>query len=120
MIKGIIGGPYIDVIGGVAASTYIPNNPNASMVGQLRYNPVSHQMEIYDGSNWVLMQTTYPEIKLSSEAISLLDWARAKRSEDTANRQLANSHPAVKAAMDNLEKAKRDLDITVILSKDTE
>lgn len=119
MIKGIASGnKYIEVSGGYPSPLYINAPSNTAMIGQLRYNPHNQQMEVYDGSIWMVVPSAVPSIQLSQDAVDLLEWARAKRAEDVANKHLADTHPAVKVAMDNLDKAKQQLEVTIILSKE--
>jgi len=116
MIKGISqGGRYITVTGGNPTNPYI--SPGSQSAGMMRYNTNMNIVEIYDGQVWKEIES-YAGISLTSEAESLLDWARKKRDEELQYKLLAESHPAVKIAMDNLEKAKLQLDATIILSKE--
>jgi hypothetical protein len=88
------------------------------MVGQVKYNPVNQYLEVYDGTNWQTLPSSYATIQLTGEAESLLDWARDKRNEELRLKAMADDHPAIKLALDNLNKAKQQLDATIILSKD--
>ena len=120
MIKGLTTtGKYIQVIGG-ASSTYVNGYSGAQGVGNVRFNTTNQNLEIYDGSNWMTMNMGYPTIGLTSDAESLLDWARQKRDEELSLKALAEKHPAVKIALENLNKAEQQLKATVILSKDYE
>jgi len=116
MIKGISqGGRYITVTGGNPTNPYI--SPGSQSAGMMRYNTNMNTVEVYDGHSWKEIES-YAGISLTSEAETLLDWARKKRDEELQYKSLAESHPAVKIAMDNLEKAKLQLDATIILSKE--
>lgn len=96
MIKNLTAsGKYIQVSGG-SGSTYVGNNSGAQGVGNLRYNTVTQNIEIYDGFNWVVMNTGYPSIGLTSEAESLLDWARDKRAEEDYLKREAENNPTIK------------------------
>jgi multidrug resistance efflux pump len=55
---------------------------------------------------------------MTGEAEVLLDWAHKKRDEEMQMESLAKEHPAVQIALDNLKKAKLQLDATIILSKE--
>jgi len=117
MIKGISqGGRYITVTGGSPSNPYI--SPGSQSAGMMRYNTNMNTVEVYDGQSWKDISSNYANISLTMEAESLLDWARKKRDEELQYKSLAESHPAVKIAMDNLEKAKLQLDATIILSKE--
>lgn len=96
MIKNISGGgKYLSVSGG-AGSTYVNNYSGAQGVGNMRYNTSTQNIEVYDGTNWVQMQSGYATISMTPEAESLLDWARQKRQEEMELESLARDNPAVK------------------------
>ena len=116
MIKGISqGGRYISVSGGIPTNPYI--SPGSQSAGMMRYNTNMNNVEVYDGQSWKEV-SSYANVALSGEAESLLDWARKKRDEECQMQALAKDHPAIKIALDNLEKAKLQLDATIILSKE--
>jgi hypothetical protein len=120
MIKSISSsGRYMQVSGG-NASTYINGNSGAQGVGNMRYNTSSQQMEVFDGSNWIMINMDYTSVGLNGEAESLLDWAKQKRNEELAWESLAKDNQAVKIALENLNKARQQLDITAKLARDYE
>jgi hypothetical protein len=119
MIKNITAsGRYVQVTGG-NASTYVNGYSGNQGVGNMRYNTSNQQMEVYDGNNWITLNMDYASVGLNSEAESLLDWARKKRDEELAWESLAKENQAVKIALDNLEQARQQLDITAKLAWDT-
>lgn len=118
MIKNIAPtGRYIQVTG-TSANTYVNGIYGAQGVGNMRYNTSSQYMEVFDGSAWVTLNMDYASVGLSGEAESLLDWARQKRDEELAWKSLAEKNQAVKIALDNLEQARRQLDITAKLARE--
>jgi hypothetical protein len=120
MIKNITPiGRYIQVSGGTA-STYINNYSGAQGVGNMRFNTSTQNMEVFDGNLWMTLNMDYASVGLNSEAESLLDWARKKRDEELAWESLAKDNKAVKIALDNLEQAKQQLDITAKLAREYE
>lgn len=120
MISNIIPtGRYVQVSGGTA-STYINNYSGSQGVGNMRYNTSSQRMEVFDGNNWMQLNMASASVGLNHEAESLLDWAREKRNEELVWQSLAAENEAVKIALENLEKAKRQLTITAQLARDYE
>lgn len=120
MIKDISStGKYMNVVGG-PATNYVNNYSGAQGVGNLRFNTTNQNMEVYDGSMWTNLNMGHATVGLNWEAEELLDWARQKRQEELEYKQLAKTHPAVQIALDNLKKAKEQLDVTIILSKEHE
>jgi hypothetical protein len=116
MLKDITAsGRYITVTGG-SSSTYINGYSGSQGVGNMRYNTSSQQMEVFDGNNWVQLNMGYASVGLSGEAESLLDWARKKREEELVIQALADKHPAVKAALEAVERAQEQLKLIRDLS----
>ena len=116
MIKGLNhSGRYLQVTGGSPMNPYIP--PGGQSAGMMRYNTNMNVVEVYDGQVWKEV-SSYASVGLTVEAEALLDWARKKRDEELQMQSLAKDHPAVKIALDNLAKAKIQLDATIILSKE--
>jgi hypothetical protein len=120
MIKNITPvGRYITVLGG-NSNTYVNGYSGAQGVGNMRFNTSTQNMEVFDGNSWMTLNMDYASVGLNSEAESLLDWARKKRDEELAWESLAKENQAVKIALDNLEQARRQLDITAKLARDYE
>ncbi len=118
MIKNIsASGRYVQVSGS-NNSTYVNGYSGAQGVGNMRFNTSTQNMEVFDGNNWITLTTDYASVGLSGEAESLLDWARKKRDEELMWQSLASENEAVKIALENLEKAKRQLDITAKLARE--
>ncbi len=112
-------GRYVQVSGG-SASTYVNGYSGSQGVGNMRYNTTSQNMEVFDGNNWVTLNMGYAQVGLNGEAESLLDWARQKRDEELAWESLAKENQAVKIALENLNKARQQLDITAKLAREYE
>jgi hypothetical protein len=120
MIKNITPiGRYITVSGG-NSSTYVNGYSGAQGVGNMRFNTSTQNMEVFDGNSWMTLNMDYASVGLNNEAESLLDWARKKRDEELTWQNLAATSEAVKIALDNLEQARQQLDITAKLARDYE
>jgi hypothetical protein len=118
MLKNIVSsGRYIQVSGG-GASTYVNGYSGAQGVGNMRFNTSNQNMEVFDGSNWITLNMDYASVGLNGEAESLLDWAREKRNEELMWKSLAEKNKAVKLALDKVEEARRQLDVTAKLARD--
>lgn len=121
MIKNIVSNSrYVTVQGGTPAQVYINNYSGSMGVGDVRFNPASQNLQVYDGNTWHDIQSSYPTVGLSAEAESLLDWAREKRAEEYALHEMIKNNEAVRIAYENLNKAKEQLKTTVILAKEYE
>lgn len=120
MIKTITSsGRYVQVAGS-GSGTYVNGYSGLQGVGNMRYNTSNQCMEVFDGNNWVMLSMDCATVGLNGEAESLLDWARQKRDEEFAWKALAEKNQAVKIALENVEKAKQQLDITAKLAREYE
>lgn len=111
MIKNITSsGKYIQ-ISGSAGSTYVNNNSGAQGVGNMRYNTINQNIEVYDGFTWVMMSTGFTSIGLTGEAESLLDWARKKRDEELECERLAETIPTIRDLVNQIKEKKEQIQI---------
>ena len=119
MIKGLSSsGKYIAVSGGQLSGPYI--SPGAVGSGMVRWNSNTNEFQINDGNSWQNFPAAYPSIGLNSQAEEILDWASEKMREEQEMKRLAENHPAVAMALENLNKSQEQLKATIILSKDYE
>ena len=118
MIKSIYStSPFITVAGGTPQSTYIGHS-NGPGVGNMRYNPNGNNIEVFDGSSWVVMYSSSATVDLSSEAISLLEWARKKRNEELERERLAETNPTIRDLMAQIKQKEEQLSIVLTLIKE--
>lgn len=119
MIKSIsASGPFIEISGGGPINTYISPNYNAQGVGNMRFNTTTQNMEVFDGTSWQMLAGAFPTVGLNSSAISAINWAMAQMQQEADLQRLADKHPAVKIAFENMQRAQEQLKATIILSKD--
>ena len=120
MIKSIhSNSPFITVSGGNPGSTYIGNySNNAPGVGNMRYNPNSQNIEVYDGSTWIILSAHHTNINLSDDAVSLLEWARKKRDEDLERERLAQTNPVIKDLVNQIKDKEEQIKIVQMLTKE--
>jgi hypothetical protein len=116
MIKGITGLRHVVVSGANPSYPYI--SPGAASAGMLRFH--NNEFQVYDGNTWMRVADSHPMIDLSPAANEALEWAMEKRQQELEMEKLAENHPAVAIALENLNKAKDQLKATIILSKDYE
>jgi len=111
MIRNITPGYGIHISGNSYSTPYIdPNRPSAGMVRYLNNN-----LEIYDGSNWMIMQSSYPQVELTGEVQHILNWAREKMAEEARIAELAAKHPTVADALETVKKAEEQVRIVAAL-----
>jgi hypothetical protein len=110
MITSINGGPYIAVTNGNPSGPYVSNYNNKGMVGMVRYNG-SH-LEVYDGTDWLILASSPVNIELTGSANAAIAWAMTKMAEEAELQRMTDSHPAVKAAYENMKRAVEQLKAT--------
>ena len=120
MIKSIhSSSPFITVSGGNPGSTYIGNySNNAPGVGNMRYNPNNQNIEVYDGSTWIILSAHHTNINLSDEAVSLLQWARKKRDEELDIERLAQTNPVIKDLVNQIKDKEEQIKVVQTLLKE--
>ena len=119
MIKSIhSSSPFLTVSGGNPGSTYIGNYSNAPGVGNMRYNPSNQNIEVYDGSTWIILSAHHTNINLSDDAVSLLEWARKKRNEELELERLAQTSPAIKDLITQIEEKEEQIRVVQTLLKE--
>ena len=118
MIKGLMGTTGITVSGGNTALPYVGPNSNNPMTGMIRVNGT--EMEVFNGSSWQMLATSYATVSLDQDVLDLVQWARKKRDEEDKWYKLASSNEAVRIALDHLEQAKTRLELTAHLARDYE
>ena len=95
-------------------------NMNAPSSGMMRWNGNINSIEVFDGSMnlWQQMYGKTADIQLSPQIQAVINWANLKMAEESEWEKLAKTNDAVKIALENMKKAKQQLDITAKLVKD--
>jgi hypothetical protein len=106
------------VSGGNPGSTYIGNYSNSPGVGNMRYNPSNQNIEVYDGSTWIILSAQHANVNLSDEAVSLLEWARKKRNEELELERLAQTNPVIKDLVNQIKDKEEQIKIVQTLIKE--
>jgi len=115
MINAIsVTGKYTVVHGGHNNTPYVNNNNTSA--GMVRYN--NGNIEVYDGTTWLLMTGSVATVGISPIAEAAIEWAMKKMQEETEMEHLASQHPAIRVAYDTFKRAGEQLKTTIILSKD--
>ena len=104
MITSITGSNHLIVSG--MSSSYVSNSGNHLCVGQMRYNTVGNNVEVFDGTSWVIIGG-HATVELSSYAASAIEWAAKKQREEEELDKLCNEHPALSKARNRFELLKR-------------
>ena len=116
MIKGLMGTTGITVGAGNTSVPYINQNMNNPMQGMLRIN--GNDMQVFDGSTWINMSTSYATVSLDQDILDIIQWARTERNKKFEYERMAKEHPAVQNAIDSIKRAEEQLVLIVNLSKE--
>jgi len=111
MIRNITAGYGIHIAGNTYNTPYI--DATRSSAGMVRY--LNNNLEIYDGSNWMTIQSSHPQVELSEEVQSILAWARGRMAEEARVKELANKHPTVADALEAVKQAEEQVKIVAAL-----
>jgi hypothetical protein len=109
MIKGLMGTCGVSVSAGNTALPYVNPNPNNPMTGMLRIN--NTDIEVFNGSSWQQLSTSYATVSLDQETQDLLLWAKAQRTMAMNRLTLAQNNPALMKALEKLKKAEDDFEL---------
>ena len=105
MIKGINGSNYVSVSGGQMNLPYI--NGTALSAGQMRFNPSTQNLEVYDGTTWLIISSSYANVDLPDWVKATLDWAHQRMMDDQKMDHLCEKYPGLDKARDNFELFKK-------------
>jgi len=86
-----------------------------TLVGQVRYNGSSQNLEVYDGASWLIVGTSYPTIDLAPHVQAVVTWAQMKMAEESRLRELAAKHPTVADALAAVKHAEEQVKIVAAL-----
>jgi hypothetical protein len=82
------------------------NNP---IQGMIRINGTD--MEVFNGTGWQTLSTSYATVGLDQDAQDLLQWARKQRQLDLDRKTLIKNNPALEKAYEAVKRAEANFDI---------
>lgn len=98
MIKSINSqSPHIQ-ISHYGGAPYI--STGAPSAGLVRYH--NSELQVYDGSIWQAING-YADVRLSTDAESVINWAKQKMTEEMRIKDLIERHPGLKDAYEKFE-----------------
>ena len=108
--------PYLNVTSYQGSKPYI--SPGSQTAGMMRYNTNSQNMEVYDGVSWQILGMGNATIELSGMAQTAINWVMAQMEREAEMRELAKKHASLQHAVDNVDQAKKELELIYQLTKD--
>ena len=118
MIKGLVGDKHVTVTGGNTSVPYVNYNNNNPIQGMIRIHGTD--LQVFDGSSWVVMNTSYASVGLSNQAQEAVEWAQYKMQEERELESLKAQYPQLTGAIEEVEQAKRALGTLIALTKEYE
>jgi hypothetical protein len=109
MIKGLMGNQGVVVSAGNTSVPYVNQNSSNPMQGMIRI--WGTDMQVFDGSAWVTMSTSYATVSLDAESQDLLQWARTQRTLQLNRDILIKNNPALQKAYESIKRAEANFDI---------
>ena len=106
------------VNGGMPSTTYMNTMSGYMGVGDVRFNSNSQNLEVYDGQLWRELNMTHASIGLTTEAESLLDWARDKRNQEMQIEALSKSNPTIADLVEQKKNLDHKIKMVQILIKE--
>lgn len=101
MIKGIQGIGSVQVGGGNTMVPYVNQNITNPMQGMIRV--WGSDMQVFDGSNWMNIGTSYATIGLDSSTEEIIMWAKRKMQEEQDLEERMERHPGLKQAYEQFK-----------------
>jgi hypothetical protein len=109
MIKGLQGVTGVTVSGGNTALPYVGPNANNPMTGMIRINGT--ELEVFNGTSWQMISSSYATVSLDQEILDLLQWARAQRTMQMNRITLAQNNPAMLKALEAIKRAEENFEL---------
>jgi len=109
MIKGLMGDKGLVVGGGNTALPYIGPNPNNPIQGMIRIN--NTDFEVFNGTGWQQLSSSYATVSLDQDTQDLLQWARTQRTLERNRAVLIENNPALENAYKAILRAEQNFDI---------
>ena len=109
MIKGIMGNKGVVVSGGDVSTPYINNNSSNPMQGMIRL--WGNDFQVFDGTAWIQLASSYATVSLDQDTQDLLQWARTQRQLEMNRATLIENNPALEKAYKAILRAEQNFDI---------
>ena len=109
MIKGLMGTCGVTVSAGNTTVPYINQNVSNPMQGMIRV--WGSDMQVFDGTAWTTMSTSYATVTLDQDILDTIQWARTQRTMAMNRLTLAQNNPALMKALEKLKKAEDDFEL---------
>ena len=101
------------------SSTHTPYiSPGAQSAGMLRYNTGTHKTEVYDGNGWQELITPMTTVNVDPTLEVAVRWVMDQMNKEAEIKALAKTHASIQHAVDNVDQAKKELELIYQLTKE--
>jgi len=110
MIKGLTGTLGVTIAGGgTTTMPYVPQNASNPIQGMIRVN--NQDLEVFTGSSWQVMSTSYASVGLDQDILDIVQWARKQRDKQLDRERRIQNNPALQKAYEAIERAEANYEI---------
>jgi hypothetical protein len=109
MIKGLMGTCGVTVSAGNTSVPYINQNHSNPMQGMIRV--WGSDMQVFDGTAWMNLSTSYATVTLDQDILDIIQWARTQRQLEQNRATLIANNPALENAYKAVLRAEKNFDI---------
>jgi len=109
MIKGLMGNQGVVVSGGNVSLPYIGSNVANPIQGMIRIN--NTDFEVFNGTGWQSLPSSYATVSLDPDTQDLLTWARTQRTLEMNRKFLIENNPALEKAYESIKRAEANFDL---------
>ena len=118
MIKGLQGTCGVTVSAGNTSLPYVPFNISNPMQGMLRIN--STDIEVFNGTSWQMISSSYATVTLDQDILDVIQWARKKRNEEQELKKLSEENVAIKDLLNQIDEKQQQIQMVATLIKKEE
>ena len=69
------------------------------------------ELEVFNGTSWQMISSSYATVSLDQEILDLLQWARAQRTMQMNRITLAQNNPAMLKALEAIKRAEENFEL---------
>jgi hypothetical protein len=109
MIKGLMGTCGVTVSAGNTSVPYINQNHSNPMQGMIRV--WGSDMQVFDGTAWMNLSTSYATVTLDQDILDIIQWARTQRQLELNRKTLIENNPALQKAHEAIERAEENFEL---------
>jgi hypothetical protein len=84
----------------------------------LRYNTNTHHTEVYDGNSWQQLSKPMTTVSVDETLEIAVRWVMEQMHKEAEIKAMAKTHASIQYAVDNVDQAKKELELIYQLTKE--